>query len=335
MLNLGHEGHPGRTKMQQRLRFSCWWPGMDESIARIVNNCEGCRLVSQPERPEPMERRKLPDAPWVDVAIDFLGPLPSGDYLLVIIDYFSQYKEVEIMQKITANRLDKIFIRLGYPRTITLDNGRQFVSTEFESFCKTRAIILNKTTPYWPQENGLVERQNRSLVKRLKISQAMKRDWKNDLLSYLLMCYSTPHSTTGKTPTELLYGRNIRSKIPSLRDIGTAVPCSDYRDRDQLAKEKGKLYEDSRRNAKPSVIEVGNKVLMKHVLQRNKLTPNFDPTVMTVAAKDGPCVTVRNDETGQTYKRNSSHLKKINGNSPGKGSPMQHCQKDDEEAFKV
>lgn len=316
MLQLGHEGHPGRTKMQQRLRHTCWWPGMDEAIARTVDSCTGCQLVSLPDRPEPMERRKLPVMPWTDIAIDFLGPLPSGDYLLVIVDYFSRYKEIEILRKITASetseRLERIFVRLGYPQTITLDNGRQFVSTEFEEYCKRRGIHLNKTTPYWPQENGLVERQNRSLVKRLKISQALKRDWKHDLLTYLVMYYSTPHSTTGKTPSELMFGRNIRTKIPSLQDVNTAVPVTDYRDRDQTAKEKGKEREDERRKAKPSNIEVGDKVFMKNVLPGNKLTPTFNSTVMTVEAKQGPRITVRNEETGKVYDRNSSHLKKVN-----------------------
>lgn len=139
MLQLAHEGHPGRTKMAERLRSTSWWPGMDNEIARTVDSCEGCRLVGLPERPEPMQRRRMPEAPWVDVAIDFLGPLPSGDYLLVIIDYFSRYKEVEIMRRITSvetvERLERIFVRLGYPTTITLDNGRQFVSREFEDYC--------------------------------------------------------------------------------------------------------------------------------------------------------------------------------------------------------
>ncbi|XP_062715815.1 uncharacterized protein K02A2.6-like isoform X1 [Aedes albopictus] len=327
MLQLAHEGHPGRTKMQQRLRLSYWWPGMDESIARIVDSCEGCRLVGQPDRPEPMERRKLPEAPWIDIAIDFLGPLPSGDYLLVIIDYYSRYKEVEILQKITAKetseRLEKIFVRLGFPRTITLDNGRQFVSVEFERYCRNRGIILNKTTPYWPQENGLVERQNRSLMKRLKISQVLNRDWKRELLTYLSMYYSTPHSTTGTTPAELMFGRNIRTKLPTLRDLSTEAPPTEYRDRDLQQKERGKVTEDLRRRAKPSELNVGDEVYMKNVLPGNKLTPTFNPKVMTVAAKQGSRVTVQNNETGKSYDRNSSHLKKVVFGNSG--------QNDDEE----
>ncbi|XP_038106540.1 uncharacterized protein K02A2.6-like [Culex quinquefasciatus] len=223
MLDLAHEGHPGESVMKRRLRDRVWWPGIDRDVTRRVVSCDGCRLVGLPNRPKPMCRRPLPCKPWVDIAIDFLGPLPCGVYLLVVIDYYSRYKEVELMTRITAKetvqRLDKIFTRLGYPQTITLDNAKQFVGIEIQEYCKTHGIYLNHSAPYWPQENGLVEKQNRSFLKRLKISHALNRDWKQDLREYLVMYYTTPHSTTGKTPTEMLYGRTIRSKIPALSDI--------------------------------------------------------------------------------------------------------------------
>ena len=75
-----------------------------------------------------------------------------------------------ITAETTINALEPNFVNLGYPRSITLDNARQFVSKDFEEYCKQRNIILNFTAPYWPQENGQVERQNRSLLKRLIIS---------------------------------------------------------------------------------------------------------------------------------------------------------------------
>ena len=119
-------------------------------------------LVQVPDRPDPMQRRSLSDKPWIDIAIDFLGPLPSGEYILVVIDYFSRHVDLEIMMTITAKetikRLDKIFRIWGIPRTITLDNAKQFVATEFEEYCRTKGIFLNHTSPYWPQANGEVER---------------------------------------------------------------------------------------------------------------------------------------------------------------------------------
>lgn len=177
--------------MKRRLRDRVWWPGMVTEVTNRVVNCEGCRLVSLPNKPEPLSRRPLPCIPWVDVALDFLGPMPSGVYLLVVIDYYSRYKEVEVMHKITAKdtvaRLTGIFTRLGYPMTITLDNAKQFVGTELEEYSRRHGIHLNHSTPYWPQENELVERQNRSLLKRLQISNALGRDWRQDLQDYLVM----------------------------------------------------------------------------------------------------------------------------------------------------
>ncbi|XP_055714359.1 uncharacterized protein K02A2.6-like [Phlebotomus papatasi] len=316
MLNLAHEGHPGESAMKRRLRDRVWWPGLDNDVTKFVKVCEGCSLVTTPNRPEPMVRRELPSGPWIDIALDFLGPLPSGKYLLVVVDYFNRYKEVEIMSKITAketvNRLDKIFARLGYPRTLTVDNGRQFVSAQFDYFCKQRGITLNKTTSYWLQQNGEVERQNRSLLKRLRFSNELNRDWKKDLLEYMVMYYTTPHSTTGKTPTELCLGRTIRGKIPSLRDIETQPPLkTEYRERDKMLKEKGKDKEDKKRGAKESDIIIGDVVLIKNVLPGNKLTITFGRNRFIVTGKAGASVTVKDIKCRKIFCRNSTHLKKV------------------------
>ncbi|XP_055604269.1 uncharacterized protein K02A2.6-like [Uranotaenia lowii] len=315
MLDIAHEGHPGESLMKRRLRERVWWPGMDKDAVSRVKTCEGCRLVGLPSKPEPMSRRSLPSGPWIDTAIDFLGPLPCGSYLLVIIDYYSRYKEIEIMSKITAkdtiNKLDRIFTRLGYPRTITLDNAKQFIGTELEMYCKYHGITLNHSTPYWPQENGLVERQNRSLIKRLQISAAFGRDWKQDLQDYLIMYYTTPHSITGKTPTELMYGHTIRSKLPAIGDVETVPPQTEFRDRDQQLKEQGKEMEDTRRRARKSSIESGDTVLMQNLKPGNKLLTTFSPKQYLVLSRSGSRATVEDLQNGKSYDRNVAHLKKI------------------------
>uniref|UniRef100_A0A1B0DFM4 RNA-directed DNA polymerase n=1 Tax=Phlebotomus papatasi TaxID=29031 RepID=A0A1B0DFM4_PHLPP len=320
MLNLAHEGHPGETAMKRRLRDRVWWPGIDLDVVKMVQLCEGCRLVSIPNKPEPMIRRELPVGPWIDLAIDYLGPLPSGEYLLVVIDYFSRYKEIEITNKITARetilRLDKIFTRLGYPRTITLDNAKQFVSSELEEYCREKGICLNNTIPYWPQQNGEVERQNRSLLKRIRISHNLDRDWKKDLQDYLVMYYTTPHSTTGKTPTELCYGRTIRGKIPSLGDLETSPPSTDYRDKDKFEKEKGRESEDAKRKAKTSGIVVGDVVVARNLQPGNKLQSVFGRTQYKVLRKSGAAVLIQDLETGKQLERNVSHLKKVPEGQP-------------------
>lgn len=318
VLAAAHEGHPGIVNMKARLRTKVWWPKIDKDAENVVRNCRGCTLVSRCDPPVPIKRRELPSQAWIDTAVDFLGPLPSGDYLFVIIDYFSRYKEIKIVKSITAkdtiNVLKEIFSRLGIPFSITCDNGRQFISHEFVVFCKERDIKIFNTIPYWPQQNGEVERQNRDILKRLKISQLEKSDWKNDLLNYLMMYNSTPHSTTGKSPSELFYGRQFRDKLPSLINIENKDINEEVRDKDALMKQKGKINEDRKRKAMEHNLEIGQKVYVKNLIKNNKLSPEFDPEPHTIISTNRNEANIRNDSTGQEYRRNIIHLKKVEGN---------------------
>lgn len=333
VLASAHEGHPGIVNMKARLRTKVWWPKIDKDAENIVKKCRGCTLVSGPNPPTPMKRRELPTQAWVDTAVDFLGPLPSGDYLFVIIDYFSRYKEIKIMKSIsskdTINVLKEIFSRLGIPVSITCDNGRQFISNEFRCFCEDLGIITYNTIPYWPQQNGEVERQNRDILKRLKISQIEKSNWKDDLFKYLMMYNSTPHGTTGKSPSELFYGRQFRDKLPSLIGIERNDADSEVRDRDAENKIKGKINEDRKRKAKEQYVAVGQKVYVKNLTKSNKLTPTFDPEPHTVVSTQGNEISIRNDATGQEYKRNVIHLKRVEGS--WKVVPDEHNANTDEE----
>ena len=152
VIDAAHEGHPGIVAMKGRLRTKVWWLRIDKDVEDLIKGCRGCTLVSLPNPPAPMKRRELPKAPWLDVAIDLLGPLPTGEYSFVIVDYYSRYKEVKIMKIITSSQiiqvLKEIFSQLGYPVSMTADNGRQFVSGEFKSFCRQCGIKLFNTVLY-------------------------------------------------------------------------------------------------------------------------------------------------------------------------------------------
>ena len=71
----------GESSMARKLRDRVWWPRMDNDAKETVKRCRGCLSVSQPDTPEPMKRRKMPNTKWTDIPVDFMGPLPSGDYL--------------------------------------------------------------------------------------------------------------------------------------------------------------------------------------------------------------------------------------------------------------
>ena len=100
-----------------------------------------------------------------------------------------------------------------------------------------QGIRHHRLTAKRPQADGEVERQNSSLLKRLQIAHAEKKDWKKELNVYLAAYRSLPHSTTGVSPAELLFGRKIRTKLPELSDVHVE---QEVRDRKNEQKSKSK-----------------------------------------------------------------------------------------------
>ena len=101
-----------------------------------------------------------------------------------------------------------IFTRYGYPFSLKSDNAPQFVAEEFENFLATHGIQHRKSPPLWPQANDEVERQNRTLLKSLKVAEAEgSKKWKDELDKFLLAYRTTPHSSKGATPAFLMFGR--------------------------------------------------------------------------------------------------------------------------------
>jgi hypothetical protein len=111
---------------------------------------------------------------------DVCGPIPSSSmsgyvyYVSFIDDYsrkiwlhflkskdevFSKFKEFKALIENLSERKIKI------PRS---DNGGEYTSKEFVSFCKDVGIKRKLTTPYNPQQNGVVERKNRTIMEAMK-----------------------------------------------------------------------------------------------------------------------------------------------------------------------
>lgn len=330
MLEIAHESHPGMVVMKRRLRQKVWWPQMDKQVEDFVKKCKNCTLVATPNPPEPLSRTTLPEKAWTDLAIDFVGPLPSGHNLLVIVDYFSRFTEVIIMKQITAQltvkALHETFCRFGMPESIKTDNGPQFISSDLQAFCKQFGIQHRRTTPYWPQANGEVERINRSIGKRLKISnETAGADWQWDLRTFVLMHNSTPHSTTGVAPSILMFGRQLKDKLPGLLMKGSNI-LEEIRDRDHVRKMRGAEYTDNRRGAKANDISEGDIVVSKRIQKENKLSTTFDPEEYSVVERNGSDITLKSKETGKIIHRNVAHLKKLISDKEGSGTAEEETE---------
>ena len=103
VVRLAHEGHQGIVKIKYQLKV--WWPGMDKDVDQLCKVCHGCQVTSRYDPPEPMSRVLPPSAPWQDCWADLLGPLPKGESILVLVDYFSRFVEVAILKSTTSAKI--------------------------------------------------------------------------------------------------------------------------------------------------------------------------------------------------------------------------------------
>lgn len=158
-LHLAHEGHQGISKCKERLRSKVWWLGMDKDMERICQTCHGCQVTQLPSRPLPMKRSEL----------------PTGEYLFVVVDYYSRYFEVDLLKRVRAvdiiTSLETLFARYGAPYTLITDNGPQFKDRSLNEFLSVYGVEHLTSPPLSPRANGEVERQNRTLLRAMQIAQ--------------------------------------------------------------------------------------------------------------------------------------------------------------------
>ena len=122
----------------------------------------------------------------------------------MVVDYFSRWMEVDLLRSTTSAAvikcLDSHFARYGVPAGLRTDNGSNLVSDEMEKYLEEMGIVHHYNTPLWPRSNGEVERQNRSLLKAMRVFHAEGKDWRLELNKFLLAYRSTSHTTTGVSP---------------------------------------------------------------------------------------------------------------------------------------
>uniref|UniRef100_A0A8D8M2S7 Uncharacterized protein K02A2.6 n=1 Tax=Cacopsylla melanoneura TaxID=428564 RepID=A0A8D8M2S7_9HEMI len=133
------------------------------------------------------------------------------DYL-VIIDTYSKW--IEIYKLATKkcieiiSKLKLLFTTFGIPQTIMSDNS-PFLSREIKNFAQEYNIEWKTSSPHYPVSNGQAERAVQLCKDILKKSESLRIDFRDLLMEYR----ATPISSIGISPSEMLMGRLIKTKI--------------------------------------------------------------------------------------------------------------------------
>ena len=133
-------------------------------------------------------------------------------------------------QKILLHFYKQFFAREGSCQEIISDNGPQFRSWKFSDYLKTENIKHLKSSLYHPQTNGEVERFNRTLKNAIQLAIIQSANIPQAITQFLHVYRSTPHAVTGVSPSELLHGRKMRTKLNI--DAGQKekpTPCVDVK----------------------------------------------------------------------------------------------------------
>lgn len=132
-------------------------------------------------------------------------------YFLTIIDDYSHFTEVRLMKNKSeaTNLIIEYIQRMKNQGTnvkrIRSDNGGEFQA--LERYCKSNGIIQEFTCSYTPQQNGVAERMNRTLMNRVR-ALLCESNLPKHLWGEAIMCATY---TLNRSPTKALRGENPAS----------------------------------------------------------------------------------------------------------------------------
>lgn len=328
-------GHLGLERTLDLLRSRFYWPKMADAVERKIKTCERCiRRKAPPQRAAPLVNIQT-SRPLELVCMDFLTVEPDNSNtkdILVITDHFTRYAIAVPTKDQKARTVarclwDHFLLHYGFPEKLHSDQGPDFESRTIQELCKVAGIRKVRTTPYHPRGNP-VERFNRTLLQMLgTLENDKKAHWK-EFVKPLVHAYNcTKNDVTGYSPYEMMFGRQPRLPV----DLAFGLPVSNSsQSHSQYVKSlKDRLEESYQlatrnalkvarrnkrrfdRNVVVSVLDVGDRVLVRNVRLRgkHKIADKWEPDVYVVLrkssgipvytvcpeGKDGPVRTLHRD----------------------------------------
>ena len=155
------------------VRQGYYWMSMEKDCIQTVRQCHQCQIYGNLNHLPPTMLNSL-SSPWPFAAwgIDIIGEIrPNASnghkYIVVVIDYFSRWIEVESFATLKAKQMAKfieksLICRYGVAHHVVTDNGVQF-QAETTELLQRYGIEHHKSSPYRPQANGAVEAANKNV----------------------------------------------------------------------------------------------------------------------------------------------------------------------------
>lgn len=153
---------------------------------------------------------------------DVCGPMqtlsPSGKrYVLTFIDDYSRYSTVYLLKEKSETLSHfKQYVEMcktmfgRKPKFIRSDNGGEYVNKQFIAYLQQEGIQQQRTAPYTPQQNGVAERKNRTLVEMARCmmmeSQIGNQFWAEAVSMANFIQNRLPAKDLHKTPFEYWFG---------------------------------------------------------------------------------------------------------------------------------
>lgn len=312
-----HLGHLGYRKMKVSAASKFWWPGMSASLRNAILTCPTCEQLRPAPPRAPLAPWPYPPEPWYRVHLDFLGPMNNKVYL-VAVDAYSKWVEVYDVStgygsKVVIEKLCELMARFGLIHTICTDNGPSFVSVDFDNFCTSNGITHLTSPAYHPASNGQAESYVKIVKRALKailLSKTNRIDTNAKLNEFLFTYRNSCHSSTNRSPAEILFGSNLRCRL----DLLNPLPP---RSSDQTLNETVKKsqcsqveYYGGRRNID---FRIGDSVLVK--VYKNQKTCWTRGTIFKKVAKTAYLVQLL--EVDRIIKRHTNQIYGLRGERSG------------------